>query len=126
MAKSACAVPDVSGRVGKRARAARSVRICRNVKNDIVRVPRSARHSADPRSELVEPQRVARSPSDHVIGAGRVAADPEAAHSLAPLCIERKAAAEDIDAADAIADQRIAGRAEAGGVGRWAIAGPFP
>lgn len=40
--------------------------------------------------------------------------------------VSRKAAAEDIDAADAIADQRIARRAEAGGVGRWAIAGAIP
>ena len=78
-------------------------------KDDVVRV-RATRHSAHP-VELVERQRVARSPSDHVIGAGRVAADPEAAYSLAPY-IERKAAAEYIDAADALADHRILRRAE--------------
>jgi hypothetical protein len=91
MAKSACAVPDVFGRVGKRARATRLVRIWLNVKNDVVRV-RGTRHSGD-RSELVEPQRVARSPSNHVIGAGRVAAYSHAADSDATF-IEREAAAE--------------------------------
>ena len=115
MAKSACAVPDVFGRVGKRARATRLVRIWLNVKNDVVRV-RGTRHSGD-RSELVEPQRVARSPSNHVIGAGRVAAYSHAADSDATF-IEREAAAEYIDAADALADQRIARRAEARTAGR--------
>ena len=58
VAEAAGAVPHVSGRIGKRARATRAIRVWLNVKDDIVRVSGNTRHSADHRSELVEPQRV--------------------------------------------------------------------
>ena len=103
MAKSACAD----------SRAAVGVRL--DVKNDVVRVRSISRTRLATRENRSNAEIVARPPSNHVIGAGHVAADPEAAHSHAAL-IERKAPAEHIDAADALADHRILRRAEGCGV----------
>ena len=96
-------------------------------KIDVVRMspvktsPEHAGHPADPDPNS-EPS-VARFPADHMIGARGVAADPEAAHSHAPY-IERKAAAEYIDAADALADHRILGRAEGCGASWGRVSWP--
>ncbi len=60
-------------------------------------------------------------PSDHVIGAGLVATDADAAHSLATF-VQSEPAAEDIYAADYLTDHRIGGRAIGCGFGRFSFA----
>src|SRR5512133_4267369 len=64
-----------------------------------------------PFRRVIEIERVADAPGDVVIGAGRVAADAEAADE-ARIIVKREAAAERHDAADAPAENGIGWRAE--------------
>jgi len=64
MSKSACAY----------SRAAIGIRL--DIKDDVVRMRRVSRHAAHS-LELIQPESVARSPGDHVVSAGRVAAHAE-------------------------------------------------
>lgn len=57
---------------------------------------------------------MARSPGDHMVGAGRVATDAEPADFLPALVVQGQAAAEHIDSADWSSDHRIVDGAEGG------------
>ena len=96
-----------------------AVRVQLDVEDHVVRMRsisrKHRRHSGDSGSELVEAQCVARAPSDHVISAGGVPTDPEAADFHA-IHVDAEAAAEHVDAADALANHRILSRAEGCGV----------
>ena len=83
--------------------------IWRYVEYDVVRVS-WIRDTADS-LELIEPEGIADPPGDHVVGAGCITADADATDSD-PVLVESEAAAEDVHAADALADHGIGGRAE--------------
>ena len=76
----------------------------RHVEDDVVRTGSVARHTV--RNEI-EREVVAQLPGDHVVAAGRVAADSDAPHAAAVLIVERQAAAEDVDPSDAASHHRI-------------------
>jgi hypothetical protein len=78
-----------------------AISIWRYVENDVVRSRRIARDALD-RSQPVDPEIVAQ--GDVVIGAGRVAADADAADPH-PALIGAKPAAKHVDAADTAANQ---------------------
>ena len=66
-----------------------------------------ARHNAEC-AEMVETETVADPPRDKVVGAGLIAADPDRANLNAARSVKGEPAAKYINAADALADQRIA------------------
>jgi catechol 2,3-dioxygenase-like lactoylglutathione lyase family enzyme len=67
--------------------------------------PNPARHE-------IQVQRVPSTPGDVVIGARRVAAHANSPDEHVRRVVQRQAAAEDVDAADLLADERIVGRPE--------------
>lgn len=104
------------------------VGIGRDVPNDIVGMLRVAHEKARwpgdvRRPKKVEVQIIAKVPRDHVIGAGCVATDADAAHSPDTV-VQSEPAAEDIYAADYLTDHWIGGRAIGCGVeGAYVSAG---
>ena len=109
MAKAAGAVTDTALSVGSLARAPGAVRICRDVKDDVIRVSPTS-DSLDS-LELVKAESISDPPGDHVIGAGCITAYPDAT-DFEPVLIQRETAAKDVHAAYALADHGIRGRAE--------------
>ncbi len=109
MAKSAGAVADAALSVGRLAGTASAVSVRRDVEDDVVGMGR-IRNALDA-LQLIEPESISDPPRHHVIGAGGVAADADAA-DFDSVAVEREAAAEHIHAADALADHRIVRRAE--------------
>jgi len=110
MAEATRALPNAASAVGSLTGAARAVWIRFDVKDNIVRTARiaaNARYSV----EGIEAESTANSPSDHMIGARRVAADAEPAHFCSVL-IKRKPSAKDIYPANSRTDHRIVLRAE--------------
>src|SRR2546422_10718012 len=83
-----------------------------NVEDDVV----GMRHVADQRSYTgrneVQMQVVAQLPGHHVVAAGGVAADADAANATAMVVIQCKPAAEDVHTTDPPSDHRIAPRAK--------------
>src|SRR5438270_65267 len=58
--------------------------------------------------DVIQIQKIAHLPGDDVIGTGRIAADAESAHDLlAGLPVEGESAAEDVDAANLLADEGV-------------------
>ena len=109
MAKAAATLTDAPLPVGSLACAAGAVSVRFYVEYDVVRVGR-IRHPFNA-LELIEPEGISDPPRDHVVGAGGVTADADATH-FDPVPIKRKAAAEDVHTADALADHGIVWRAE--------------
>ena len=134
MAKAARTLTDAPLPVGGLACAPGEVSVRLDVEYDVVRVGR-IRHPVNA-LELIETEGISDPPRYHVVSAGGVTADADATH-FEPVPIKRKTAAEDVDAADALANHGIgwptertttgralveAGLANAGGTGRWTVA----
>src|SRR6202048_407845 len=115
MAKPAGTLPDAPLPVGSLACAAGAVSVRPYVEYDVVRVGR-IRHPFNA-LELIEPEGISDPPRDHVVGAGGLPADADATH-FDPVPIKRKAAAEDVHAADAPANHGIVWRTERRTTGR--------
>src|ERR1700688_4354969 len=114
MAKSARALTDAALPGGSLACATRAVGVRFDIEYDVVGVSR-IRHSLDA-LELIEAKGTSYSPRDHVVGAGGVTADTDPTH-LDPVPVKRKPAAEDVHAADALANHGIVRRAERSATG---------
>jgi hypothetical protein len=95
--------------VGRLACATGAVGVRPYVEYDVVRMGRIC-HAFNA-SELIETEGISDPPSDHVIGAGSVTADADAAYFDA-VPIKRKTAAEYVHTADALANHGIVRRAE--------------
>ena len=63
-------------------------------------------------AQVIQAQTLANAPRDHVIGAGRIAADAQPADHFLARGEQWQAAAEHVDAADLVTDHRIVGFAE--------------
>src|SRR6266702_6643610 len=109
MAEAASAVADAALAVGGLTRTPGAISVRRDVEDDVVGMGRIG-HTLDA-LQLVEAESISHPPRHHVIRAGGVAADAHAA-DLGSVAVERQPAAEDIHAADALADHRIVRRAE--------------
>ena len=107
MAKAAGALADAALTVGGLAGAAGAVCVRLDVEDDVVGVSRIG-HALDA-LELIETEGVSEPPRHHVVSAGGVAADTDAA-DFGPVPVEREAAAEHVHAADALADHGIVWR----------------
>src|ERR1700730_15060641 len=114
MAKSARALTDAALSVGRLARATCAVRVRLYVEYDVVRVGRICHPFYA--LELIEPEGTSDPPRNHVVRAGGITADTDATH-LDPVAVKRKTAAEDVHAADALANHGIVRRAERGTAG---------
>src|SRR5437762_15755 len=68
-----------------------------DVVDDVVR---SGRVAADSARHMIQIERVADLPRDHMIGARRVAAHSDGPHKKAAAVVERETAAEYVDASD--------------------------
>ena len=134
MAKPAGALTDAALSIGRLACTAGAVSVRLYIEYDVVRVGR-IRHPVNA-LELIETEGISDPPRYHVVSAGGVTADADATH-FEPVPIKRKTAAEDVDAADALANHGIgwpterittgralveAGLANAGGTRRWTVA----
>src|SRR5262249_43697898 len=90
----------------------------------VVRPIGISRYTADS-SQVVEAQVLSYAPRNHVIGARRVTAHPDATDELfhGCTCVKRQPAAEDVDAANLFPDHRIIRGTERTGIvaigGRW-------
>src|ERR1700737_4779132 len=109
MAKAAGTLTDAPLSVGSLACAAGAVSVWLYVEYDVVRVGR-IRHTFNA-LELIKPEGISDSPRGHVVGAGSVTADADSP-DFDPVPIKRKAAAEHVHAADALANHGIVWRAE--------------
>ena len=88
------------------AHGARPAKRIGEIKNNVVRtVPVAGNRKRS--CQMIQLQKVPHTPGDEMIGARRVAAQPEAANDFLPRGVKRKSAAEYINAADLIANQRI-------------------
>lgn len=87
-----------------------------DVKNDVVRALRISAHARNA-VELIEAQRIADSPCDHVVRTGCISAHAEAAYSDA-VAIEGEAAPEHIHPARTLANHGVIWRPEILGVAR--------
>src|SRR6185295_13031254 len=70
-----------------------------DIEHDVVRTLGIACNSADS-GKMIQAEILAQAPGDEVIGAGRIAANPDSAHHLLASGEQGEAAAEDVDAAD--------------------------
>src|ERR1700732_561662 len=88
-----------------------SVRVRLYIENDVVGVSWISGYPPDG-AQVVESKGVANTPGNHVVGAGRIAANADAADLDATTCIECQPTAEDVYSADTIADHRVVPRSE--------------